>query len=81
MNNIIDPNTGYSQSIFSIEGKNLLKQYVKLYQKGGASSAEGKEEIEQIYHDYDDYDDYDGQPIIETKMDSDGNIETKTNDN
>ena len=32
---IIDPKTNKTFSIFSKNGKQLLKQYVKLYQKGG----------------------------------------------
>ena len=35
MNNIIDPVNGNSYDIFSFEGKNLLKNYVKAFQNGG----------------------------------------------
>ena len=35
MNNIIDPTNGNHVSLFSSQGKSLLKQYVKLYQRGG----------------------------------------------
>ena len=37
MNHIIDPTNGNRVSLFSSQGKALLKQYVKLYQKGGAA--------------------------------------------
>lgn len=37
-NNIVDPNTGNTFSIFSTQGKSLLKQYVKLLQSGGAGA-------------------------------------------
>ena len=37
INYIIDPINGNHVSLFSPQGKSLLKQYVKLYQKGGAS--------------------------------------------
>ena len=37
MNNIIDPVNGNSYDIFSFEGKNLLKNYVKAFQSGGGS--------------------------------------------
>jgi hypothetical protein len=39
MNFIFDPNTFESYSIFSKEGTLLLKNYVKLYQSGGAGGA------------------------------------------
>lgn len=35
MNNIIDPVNGNSYDVFSFEGKNLLKNYVKVFQNGG----------------------------------------------
>jgi len=38
MNNIIDPVNGNSYDIFSFEGKNLLKNYVKVFQNGGSRS-------------------------------------------
>lgn len=38
MNNIIDPVNGNSYDIFSFEGKNLLKNYVKAFQSGGTRS-------------------------------------------
>jgi hypothetical protein len=38
-NNIVDPGTGNTFSIFSTQGKTLLKQYVKLLQSGGAGGA------------------------------------------
>jgi hypothetical protein len=34
-NNIVDPGTGNTFSIFSTQGKTLLKHYVKLLQSGG----------------------------------------------
>ena len=37
MNNIIDPQNGNTYSIFSQNGKNLLKKYVNLYQTGGSN--------------------------------------------
>ena len=36
MNTIIDPITGNHLNLFSTDGKNLLKQFVKMYQSGGA---------------------------------------------
>jgi hypothetical protein len=39
MNNIIDPVNGNSYDIFSLEGKNLLKNYVKVFQNGGRWSS------------------------------------------
>lgn len=39
MNNIIDPDTLHSYSIYSDEGKSLLKKYIKLYQNGGSGAA------------------------------------------
>ena len=38
MNNIIDPVNGNSYDVFSFEGKNLLKNYVKVFQNGGDRS-------------------------------------------
>jgi len=38
MNTIIDPVNGNSYDIFSFEGKNLLKNYVKVFQNGGDRS-------------------------------------------
>ena len=40
MNNIIDPANGQSFSIFSEQGKALLKSYVKMYQSGGELTKE-----------------------------------------
>ena len=40
MNNIIDPVNGNSYDIFSFEGKNLLKHYVKVFQNGGRSRSD-----------------------------------------
>ena len=37
MNNIIDPQNGNTYSIFSLNGKNLLKKYVNIYQTGGSN--------------------------------------------
>jgi hypothetical protein len=42
MNNIVDPTSGVSYSIFSNEGISLLKQYVSLYQSGGKKKTKGK---------------------------------------
>ena len=36
MNFIIDPTTGINHSIFSNNGNSLLKQYINMYQDGGA---------------------------------------------
>ena len=41
MNNIIDPDTLHSYSIYSDEGKLLLKKYIKLYQNGGSGAGGG----------------------------------------
>jgi hypothetical protein len=40
MNNIVDPLTGELYSLLSIQGKTLLKKYIKLYQSGGAEEPE-----------------------------------------
>ena len=40
MNNIVDPVNGQTFSIFSEQGKALLKSYVKMYQRGGANQIE-----------------------------------------
>ena len=48
MNNIINPDTGAILSVFSVEGKALLKQYIKSYQilknnqSGGAPTPLGE---------------------------------------
>jgi hypothetical protein len=47
MNSIIDPTTLQSYSIFSDYGKQLLKQFIKLYQSGGNSEESVVEESEE----------------------------------
>ena len=42
MNYIIDPQNGNTYSIFSQNGKNLLKKYVNVYQTGGAEGVFSK---------------------------------------
>mgnify|MGYP001467376194 CR=1 FL=1 len=46
MNNIIDPINGYTYSIFSQNGKNLLKRYINIYQTGGSERSEGQKALE-----------------------------------
>ena len=51
MNTIVHPVTGEHLSLFSTEGKNLLKQFVKMYQSGGAGEAAAERAKYQIEQD------------------------------
>ena len=53
MNNIIDPTNGKQISLFSSQGKALLKQYIKYYQSFKNSQSGGSEEKKQVGGDYD----------------------------
>ena len=53
MNNIIDPTNGNRVSLFSSQGKALLKQYVTSYQSFKNSQSGGSEEKKQVGGDWD----------------------------
>ena len=54
---ITDPNTNKTFSIFSKDGKQLLKQYIKLFQNGGALNNPYLTCLEEC--------DYDQRPLID----------------
>jgi hypothetical protein len=47
MNNIVHPLTFKTYSVFSLEGKNLLKKYVQQVQNGGAQGIPPK--VQEVY--------------------------------
>jgi hypothetical protein len=68
MNFIIDPVYGTRYELFSTNGKNLLKQYVKYMQSGGLLLTGDKEEIVEDINGFIEVKDKDGKIIVKKDM-------------